>query len=215
MKKLFPLVIMLVAMLLVVGCGCGDDSTEEETPAPTPTMTEEPTPTSSPEPTPEVTPTTTPTQEATPTATPEGDSVEAVLAPVSSLILAYAEVNGEWQGYRNPDAGSIATLESGSAYWIYAAEEVMPEAPGFVMALNKGWQEAGPIAWMAEDSAAATALQADKDKILFVVGFDNQSKKFTAYMSPSVSPMTEILPGQEYCVFAGNPPAPQETCQTR
>ncbi len=209
MKKVAILLVAITVLFLMAACG--GDSTDEPTPTdsptPTPTITEEATPSPTPE----------PTQEASPTPQPtSGNSVEAVLADkLSKLVLAYAEVNGEWQCFKGPNANSLTTLKRGSAYWIYSTEEIMPEASGFLMALNEGWQEAGPIAWMAEDATSITALQADKDSILFVIGFDNVSKKFTAYMSPSVSPMMNIMPGDYYCTFAGNPPAPQESCQTR
>ncbi len=211
MKRIVLSMVLVTALLLVIACG-GGDSTEEPTPSPTPT----PTPTQEVTPTAEPTHTPTPTQEATPTPTPQDDSVEAVLAPVlSDLIVAYAETNDVWQGYRGPNALPLTTLKQGKAYWMFATEEVVLESPDFIQTLFAGWQDAAPIAWMSADSQVITALQDHQDSLLFVVGWDASAQQFSVYMSPAVSSLTEIQSGQEYCTFAGNPPAPQASCQTR
>ena len=138
MKKIVLSLVLVTALFLVVACG-GGDSTEEPTPSPTPT----PTPTQEATPTTEPTHTPTPTQEATPTPTPQDDSVEAVLAPMlSDLIVAYAETDDGWQGYRGPNALPLNTLERQKCYWMFATEEVVLESPDFIQTIFAGWQDA-------------------------------------------------------------------------
>ena len=196
MKKVFPLILVLTLVLLAA-CG-GGDSTEEPTPSPTPTVTEEPTPTPD-----EPTPTPTQTQSPTPTV-PSGSDVADVVGSIADLVIAYSESDGNWHGYLPANISPLTQLEKGMSYWIFSATEHKPVASGFTVTLNKGWYKGMTRGWETKDEPVTTALQKDKDTILFVIGYDNDAKEFTAYMSPSVAPLTTIEPGQEYCTFTGH-----------
>lgn len=223
MKKTIPCALMiLVFIALAIGCGGGGDKDEKtpETTAPvtTPAQT---TPTSSP--TVPVTPTvepTTPTPEPTPEPTPQpsptataanGDSAETVLAPVMArLVVAFAQVGGEWRAYPGPNALTLATLENGQLYWWYATETITLGS----VTLYEGWNN---MMWLSPSAPIASALAGYEAKIPFVIGMDIQAGKNYLYRSPAVQALTVIPVGQTYYTFAvgTDSPLPQMLTHTR
>ena len=215
MKKMVSFLVILT-LLMVVACGGNDDTeeptttpepTQAETPTPTPEATAEPTQAITPEPTVEPTP-------PTPTATPEPtveptvavgtDSVESVLADVmSDLVLAFGNVDGEWQGYAGSSVLPLTTLENGSVYYWYATEDSI--LPGSSIILSTGWNMK---VWMAETGPIVTSLDNYENAIPFVITTDGKTMQSYLYQSTAVSLLTEIVDGQTYEVFTVSPDSP-------
>ena len=217
MKKMVS-VLLILTLILVVACGGGDD-TEEPTTTPEPTQTETPTPTPeptqtvTPQPTIQPTPTTTPepTMEPSPTQPSDDDSVEAVLADVMpNLVVAFAEVDGTWQGYTGPNSAVLDTLESGKVYYWYATEDI---ALG-VNVLSTMWNI---VAWTSDSGSIADKLDGYEEAIPFVISPDVQAQQTFLYMSSAVEPLTVIPEGQTYTVVVVEPgdPRPNWSTHTR
>ena len=216
MKKMLPFLVV-IALLIMAGCGGGDSTTEEVTespeateatpvetvPPPTePVATAEATPTPEPVPTPEASPT--PPPEPSPTAEPDTGSVEEALASVmSELVLAFGNVDEEWQGYSGPDILPLTTLENGSVYYWYATEDSM--LPSSSIIISAGWNLK---LWMSETESIATTLEGYENAIPFVIYYNDQTMQSSLYQSSTVVPLTEIVSGQTYNTFtvgADNP----------
>lgn len=218
MKKLLP-ILAVVLLLVMAGCG-GDSDTEEPTSTPEATETQpaetatvpsdqettpEPTVAPEPEPTTEAPPTVEPSPEPTvapepsPTAeTPASGPVEEALDDVmADLVLAFGNVDGEWQGYSGPNTSSLATLENGSVYYWYASEDSM--LPNSSIVLSAGWNLK---LWMSDTAPVATALEGYEGAIPFVIFHDDQTMQSSLYESSAVAPLTEIIAGQTYNTFS-------------
>lgn len=156
-------------------------------------------------------PTPEPTSIPSPTTEPAGESVEEALASVmSDLVLAFGNVDGEWQGYAGPDVLPLTTLENGSVYYWYATEDSM--LPNSSTILYGGtWNLK---VWMSETESLATALEGYENAIPFVITTDGQTMESYLYKSSVVSPLTEIVDGQTYEVFTVGPDNPIPSMST-
>lgn len=215
MKKILPFLVV-IALLIMVGCGGGDSTTEEATESPEPSPTAAPSPTTEPTATPEATPTPEPeptpeaSPEPSPTTEPAGGSVEEALASImSDLVLAFGNVDGEWQGYAGSDVLPLTTLESGSVYYWYATEDSM--LPGSSIILSTGWNVK---TWMAETGPTASSLEGYENAIPFVITTDGQTMQSYLHQSSAVSPLTEIVDGQTYNMFTVGPDNPVPSMST-
>lgn len=207
MKKILPFLVV-IALLILAGCGGGDSTTEEATESPEPSPTAEPSPTTEPvatpeaTPTPEPEPTPEPSPEPSPTAEPATGSVEEALASVmSDLVLAFGNVDGEWQGYAGPDILPLTTLENGSVYYWYATEDI---SLGTII-LHTGWNLK---IWMSDTGPTNAVMAGYENAIPFVITTDDQTMQSYLYQSAAVVPLTEIVSGQTYDTFtvgADNP----------
>lgn len=220
MKKLIPCALMiLVFVALAIGCGGGGDK-DEKTPETTAPVTTPAQTTPAPSPTVPVTPTTEPTTPA-PSPTPEptvqpsptgnADAAESVLAPVMArLVVAFAQIGGQWHAYPGPNALALSTLENGQLYWWYATETVTLGS----VTLYKGWNN---MMWLSPSAPIASALAGYEAKIPFVIGMDIQAGKNYLYRSPAVQALTVIPVGQTYYTFASgtDSPLPQMLTHTR
>ncbi|MBT4512695.1 MAG: hypothetical protein HOC20_10860 [Chloroflexi bacterium] len=222
MKKMVCFLAILT-LLMVVACG-GDDDTEEPTATPEPTQAESPTPTPEPTTDPNQTPTPEPTVEPTPPTPPVTheptveptvaagtDSVELVLADVlPNLVVAFAEVDGTWQGYTGPNAEVLDTLEAGEGYYWYSSENI---ALG-TNVLSPMWNI---VAWTSNTGPIATALDGYEQAIPFVISPDVQAQQTYLYMSSAVDPLAVIPVGQTYTVVVVDPgdPRPNWSTDTR
>jgi len=152
----------------------------------------------------QVSPTTEPSPEPSPTAEPATGSVEEALASVmSELVLAFGNVDEEWQGYSGPDILPLSTLDSGNVYYWYATEDSM--LPSSSIILSAGWNLK---LWMSETESIATALEGYENAIPFVIYYNDQTMQSSLYQSSTVVPLTEIVSGQTYNTFtvgADNP----------
>ncbi|NQT72916.1 MAG: hypothetical protein HQ553_09115 [Chloroflexi bacterium] len=214
MKKMLPFFVV-IALLIMAGCGGSDSTTDEVTespeateatpveivpPPPEPVATAEATPTPEPVPTPEASPT--PPPEPSPTTEPAGGSVEEALASVmSDLVLAFGNVDGEWQGYAGSDVLPLTTLENGSVYYWYATEDI---SLGTII-LYTGWNLK---IWMSDTGPTNAVMAGYENSIPFVITTDDQTMQSYLYQSAAVAPLTEIITGQTYNTFtvgADNP----------
>lgn len=218
MKIILPFIV-IITLLIMASCG-GDSDTEEPTTRPEPTPTAQPSPTSAPEPLPtpeaipsptlEASPTPTPEPSPTPEATPEtsNDAVEVVLESIMpDLVVAFANVDGEWQGYTGPKATPLDTLTKGNVYYWYANEDIALSS----YILSQKWNiTASPL----DTAPIADALVGYEQVIPVVIEPDVQTQQNLLYLSSAVAPLTEIPEGQTYItviVESGDPRPVWET----
>lgn len=220
MKKLIPCALMiLVFMALAISCGGGGDKDKKtpETSAPptTPAQTTpaaSPTETATPTAEPTIpTPEPSPTVQPSPTPTVNPDSAELVLAPVMDrLIVAFAEIGGQWHAYPGPNTLSLSTIENGQLYWWYATETITLGP----ITLYKGWNN---MMWLSPSAPIGSALAGYESKLPLVIRMDIQTGKSYLYQSPAVAALTVIPIGQTYNMFiqGTDSPLPQMPTQTR
>ena len=147
----------------------------------------------------------TPPPPTPPPPTQGSDAVEDVLADVmAKLVVAIAEVDGQWQSYTKADGSAMSTLSQGGGYYFFTTESTtigdidLPEGPSGM----------APKIWMGDTISANTVLINFKDSVLIAIGFDNATKNWTLYQSQTVTDLTEIPNGQTYYVFEADPASP-------
>ncbi|MBM3132208.1 MAG: hypothetical protein FJZ95_04145 [Chloroflexi bacterium] len=128
---------------------------------------------------------------------------------MTNLVVAFAEVGGQWQGYAGPNALALTSLENGKLYWWYATQEMTLDT----VKLYKGWNN---MMWLSPSAPVTSALAGKEASILFVVVTDIQSGKNYLYQSPQVKPLSVIPVGQKYSTFVAPPGnLPQMATKTR
>lgn len=122
---------------------------------------------------------------------------------MANLVVVFANVDGQWQGYKGPTVSSLSTLNQWAVYWIYTTEDVSPE---WSMPLYKGWNN---VVWMAPTtSAIGIALSGYEDTVPFVISYNIQTDQRSLYQSPAVAPLSVLQKGQAYNTFVQEPGSP-------
>ena len=139
-----------------------------------------------------------------PPSTQGADAAEEVLATVMpNLVIAIAEVDGGWQAYAKSGIPPMSTLNKGGAYYFFAAGNITVGK----MDIQEGTNNA-PAVWMSDTITASTVLSNYEDSVLIAISFDNSTKEWSVYQSPSVTNLAEIQSGQTYHVFEADPARP-------
>jgi hypothetical protein len=130
-----------------------------------------------------------------PTQAPE--AIEDVLADVmTNLLVAFTEVDGQWQAYTKAGVASLSSLNQGEAYYFFAAAATDLTTD---LSLSKGWN---PMkAWVDETATIASSLAGHEDDILIVVGWNGSAQQWELYQGSALTALTEIQSGQTYYTF--------------